>query len=387
MDLGLFFEDKKIPVASLIDMWTELYDLDDDNIKGMNIVHKLTNRHLVKLVVSREVTTHVDHYYNHHFLTQHDLLKEIAVHQARQEPFELRKRLIFDVNENSWDQQNQQNAIARTLSIYSDKMVTPDWSNVEQVEVLILNLLTDKYTLPECLKRMTKLKVLIITNYKGFQCAELDNFEILGCLPNLRRIRLQQVSVPSLCKLVNLRKLSLYFCETKQVFQSNTVSISDILPNLEELCVDYCKDLVTLPSGLCDIISLKKLSITRCINFLSLPQEIGNLGNLKVLRLSSCAELGEIPASIEKLLKLHFLDISGCASLHNLPEEIGNLHNLKELHMTGFSLDTLPGSVTKLENLKHLICDQETAVCWEHFKPSLPNLKIEEAEVNLFIIV
>ncbi|AET04042.2 disease resistance protein (CC-NBS-LRR class) family protein [Medicago truncatula] len=390
MDLGLFFEDKKIPVAALIDMWTELYDLDDDNIKGMNIVRKLANWHLVKLVVSREVTTHVDHYYNHHFLTQHDLLKEISIHQARQEPFELRKRLIFDVNENSWDQQNQQNTIARTLSISPDKILTSDWSNVEkikQVEVLILNLHTEKYTLPECIKKMTKLKVLIITNYKGFHCAELDNFEILGCLPNLRRIRLHQVSVPSLCKLVNLRKLSLYFCETKQAFQSNTVSISDILPNLKELCVDYCKDLVTLPSGLCDITSLKKLSITRCINFLSLPQEIGNLENLKVLRLSSCAELEEIPTSIEKLLKLHFLDISGCASFHSLPEEIGNLHNLKELHMTGFSLDTLPGSVTKLKNLKHLICDQETAVCWENFKPSLPNLKIEEAEVNLFIIV
>jgi len=55
--------------------------------------------------------------------------------------------------------------------------------------------------------------------------------------------------------------------------------------------------------------------------------------------------------------------------------------------MTGFSLDTLPGSVTKLKNLKHLVCDQETAVCWEHFKPSLSNLKIEEAEVNLFINV
>jgi len=108
---------------------------------------------------------------------------------------------------------------------------------------------------------------------------------------------------------------------------------------------------------------------------------------LKVLRLSSCAELEEIPASIEKLIKLHFVDISGCASLHNLPEEIGNLLNLKELHMTGFSLDTLPGSVTKLKNLKHLVCDQETAVCWEHFKPSLSNLKIEEAEVNLFINV
>ncbi|CAI8609222.1 unnamed protein product [Vicia faba] len=330
MDLGLFFEDKKIPVAALIDMWTELNNLDDDNIDGMNIVHDLDNLHLVNLVVAREVTSHVDNYYNHHFLTQHDLLKEIAIHQARQEPYEHRKRLIFDMKENSWDRQNKKNTVARTLSISTDKMLTPDWSNIVKVERV-------------------------------------------------------EVSVPSLCTLNRLRKLSLYNCKTRHDFQSETISVSKVLPNLEELCIDYCKDLVTLPVGLCYITSLKKLSITRCINFLVPPQEIGNLENLKVLRLSSCAELGEMPASIGNLHELHFLDISGCASLHTLPEEIGNLHNLKELHMTSFS--TLPWSVTKLESLKYLICDQETAQCWEHFKPSLPNLKIEEAEVNLFIIV
>jgi hypothetical protein len=55
MDLGLFFQDKEIPVAALIDMWTELYDLDDDNIEGINFVHELDNLHLVNLAVSRYI--------------------------------------------------------------------------------------------------------------------------------------------------------------------------------------------------------------------------------------------------------------------------------------------------------------------------------------------
>jgi hypothetical protein len=55
MDLGLFFEDKKIPVAALIDMWTELNGQDDDNVDGMNLVHELDNLHLVNLVVSRYI--------------------------------------------------------------------------------------------------------------------------------------------------------------------------------------------------------------------------------------------------------------------------------------------------------------------------------------------
>jgi hypothetical protein len=120
-------------------------------------------------------------------------------------------------------------------------MLAPDLSNAEKVEVLTLNLHADKFILLECIKKMTNLKVLIITNYNGFHFAELENFEILRCLPKLRRIRLQQVSVPSLCKLNNLQKLSLYNCKRRLDFQSDTVSISEVLPNLEELSVDYCK--------------------------------------------------------------------------------------------------------------------------------------------------
>jgi len=70
------------------------------------------------------MTSHVDNYYNHHFLTQHDLLKEIAIVQAREKPYEQRERLIFDMNDNSWNQQNQQNMIARSLSISTGQLTS-----------------------------------------------------------------------------------------------------------------------------------------------------------------------------------------------------------------------------------------------------------------------
>ncbi|KAF1874300.1 hypothetical protein Lal_00013738 [Lupinus albus] len=122
MDLRLFPEDRKIPVAALIDIWTELHKLDDGDIDSMNNVHELTRRHLVNLVATREVVSDVDNYYNHHFLMQHDLPREIAIHQAREEPYEERKRLIFDINENNWPLQNQQQAVARTLSISTGQL-------------------------------------------------------------------------------------------------------------------------------------------------------------------------------------------------------------------------------------------------------------------------
>ena len=53
--------------------------------------------------------------------------------------------------------------------------------------------------------------------------------------------------------------------------------------------------MVGLPKGLCNITSLKMLSISNCHKLFELPQEIGNLVNLKLLRLSSFTDLEGIP--------------------------------------------------------------------------------------------
>lgn len=53
MDLGLFPKDQRIPVAALIDMWAELYHLDEDGRNAMTIVHDLTTRNLINVTVTR----------------------------------------------------------------------------------------------------------------------------------------------------------------------------------------------------------------------------------------------------------------------------------------------------------------------------------------------
>ncbi|MCI25864.1 disease resistance protein, partial [Trifolium medium] len=53
MDLALFPEDQRIPVAALIDMWAELYGLDDDGIEAMNIINKLDSMNLADVLVAR----------------------------------------------------------------------------------------------------------------------------------------------------------------------------------------------------------------------------------------------------------------------------------------------------------------------------------------------
>jgi hypothetical protein len=55
MDLALFPEDQRIPVAALIDMWAELYGLDDDGIEAMNIINKLDSMNLADVLVARYI--------------------------------------------------------------------------------------------------------------------------------------------------------------------------------------------------------------------------------------------------------------------------------------------------------------------------------------------
>ncbi|RHN42218.1 putative leucine-rich repeat domain, L domain-containing protein [Medicago truncatula] len=406
MDIALFPEDHRIPVAALVDMWAELYRLDDNGIQAMEIINKLGIMNLANVIIPRKNASDTDdNNYNNHFIILHDILRELGIYQSTKEPFEQRKRLIIDINKNKSGlaekqqglmtcilskfmrlcvKRNPQQLTARILSVSADETCAFDWSQMQpaQVEVLILNIHTKQYSLPEWIAKMSKLRVLIITNY-GFHPSKLNNIELLGSLQNLERIRLERISVPSFGTLKNLKKLSLYMCNTILAFEKGSILISDAFANLEELNIDYCKDLVVFPTGICDIISLKKLNVTNCHKLFSLPQDIGKLENLELLSLSSCTDLEAIPTSIGKLLNLRHLDISNCISLSSLPEEFGNLCNLRNLYMASCAGIELPFSVFNLQNLKTITCDEETAATWEDFQHMLPNMKIEVLHVDV----
>ncbi|KAK4570814.1 hypothetical protein RGQ29_029606 [Quercus rubra] len=335
MDLGSFPEDQRIPVAALTDMWAELHKLDDVGNNAIHNLHKIATPNLANLVRKRKDAGEINKYYNEDYVTQHDLLRELAIFESCQGPERQRQRLIMDISGNT--------------------LPTP------KVEVLVLNFQTKNYSLPEF---MDNLKVLIITNY-GFFPTELRNFQLLKSLPNLKTIRLEKVSILSLCKapvlLKSLKKISLFMCKIGQAFQNFTIQVSDALSNLMEINIDYCNDLVELPAVLCDVICLKNLSITNCHQLSALPNGIGKLVNLEVFRLGSCTDLSELPESIRSFYKLCILDLSDCLCIRHLPKDIGELCNLKELHMKGcLNLSKgLPPSTTNLEQLKLVICDEE----------------------------
>ena len=77
-----------------------------------------------------------------------------------------------------------------------------------------------------------------------------------------------------------LKKLSLFMCSFGQDFGNSTMKVKDALPNLMEINIDYCNDLVELPACLCDVILLKTLRISNCHHLSRLPEGIGMLVNL-----------------------------------------------------------------------------------------------------------
>ncbi|KAG2724564.1 hypothetical protein I3760_01G023900 [Carya illinoinensis] len=399
VDLGSFPEDQKIHVAALIDMWSERYELVEDGIHVIANLHEIDTRNLANLVVKRQDAGLVGSHCSEDFVLQHDLLRKLAIHQCSQEPIEQRKRLIIDISGNNfpkwWMEQRLQPINAQLLSISTDETFSSSWCNLlpAKVEVLVLNFQTKNYCLPGFVEKMDKLKALIVTNY-GFFPAELGNIQLLGFLPNLKRIRLQKVSIPSIFEtpppLRNLVKISLIMCNIGQNFRNCSIEISHTWSNLMEIIIDYCNDLLEFPTWLCYIVSLKKISITNCHKLFSLPIEIRELTNLEVLRLSSCTNLSELPESITSLQNLRILDISDCLSISKLPKHIGKLRNLEEIHMTRCLRlrNPLPPSTMDLEKLKRVVCDKESAKLWEAIQEfrmdgTRIEIRIAENDINL----
>lgn len=54
MDLGSFPEDQRIPAVALIDIWSELYEIDEDALSIANLID-LTNQSLANLIVTRYI--------------------------------------------------------------------------------------------------------------------------------------------------------------------------------------------------------------------------------------------------------------------------------------------------------------------------------------------
>ncbi|KAJ4887557.1 putative disease resistance protein [Raphanus sativus] len=396
-DMGSFLKDQKIIASTIIDLWSGLYG--KENITCMSYLQDLASHNLLKLLPLGK-NEYVDCFYNELLVRQDTAFREFAIHQCEKESVSIlqRKRLNMDIQENKfpdWCLNLKQPVVlnASLLSVSTDDSFTSCWVEMDcpNVEVLVLNLYSSNYALPNFIATMKKLKVVMIMNH-GLEPSKLTNLSCLSSLPNLRRIRFEKVSItlPDIPKLDlnSLEKLSLWLCHFDEALNESEFDVSEtLLQSLQEIEIDYCYNLVELPHWVSQVVSLKKLSITNCNKLCRLLEAICNLRNLEMLRVVSCSSFFELPETIKILSNLRFLDVSGCFQLKRLPLEIGKLQKLKKISMRDCYRCELPDSVKNLEDLE-VKCDEGTVFLWEGVKSKMKNLTIteEETEHNLNLL-
>ncbi|KAL6622529.1 hypothetical protein ACP70R_032408 [Stipagrostis hirtigluma subsp. patula] len=389
LDLGCFPEDKKIPLDVLINIWMEIHDLDEPD--AFAILVELSNKNLLTLVNDAQNKAG-DLYTSYHdfSVTQHDVLRDLALHMSGRDSLNKRRRLVMPRREESlprdW-QRNKDNPFeAQIVSIHTGEMKESDWFQMSfpKAEVLILNFASSVYYLPPFITTMQNLKALVLINY-GTTSAALDNLSAFTMLNDLRSLWLEKITLPPLPKttipLKNLSKISLVLCELNNSLRGSKMDLSVTFPRLSSLTIDHCVDLKELPSSICEISSLESISISNCHDLTELPYELGKLHCLSILRVYACPALWRLPPSVCSLKRLKYLDISQCINLTDLPEELGHLTSLEKIDMRECSrLRSLPRSSSSLKSLGHVVCDEETALLWREAEQVIPDLRVQVAE-------
>ncbi|XP_039069945.1 probable disease resistance protein At4g33300 [Hibiscus syriacus] len=389
LDLGSFPEDKKIPLDVLINMWVEIHDIDEE--EAFAILVELADKNLLTLVKDARVGDAYSSFYEI-CVTQHDVLRDLALHLSNRGDVNERKRLLMPRRDTElpreWERNTDQPFNAQIVSVHTGEMREMDWFCMEfpKAEVLILNFSSTEYFLPPFIDNMPKLKALIVINY-GTTAAILKNFSAFTTLAYLRSLWLEKVWVPQLTNptvpLKNLQKLSMVLCKVSNNFNPSVLDLPLIFPCISDLIIDHCDDLIKLPLSICEVNSLKSLSITNCHRLCELPADLGMLKKLQILRLYACPELKVLPPSIGELIGLKYLDISQCVNLRCLPREIVKLARLEKIDMRECSqiMSLPPGNaLSNLKSLRRVICDDEVLWQWKYLEKAMPELYVQVAE-------
>lgn len=387
LDLGSFPEDKKIPLDVLINIWTELHDIDKE--EAFAILLELSTKNLVTLVNDSRAGNKYSSCYDIS-VSQHDVLRDLAIHMSSLGCVNQRKRMVMARRENEvpkeWEREADKPFLARLVSVQTGEMREMDWFQMEfpKAEVLILNFDSTDYFLPPFIAHMPKLRALVLINYST-KTAELHNLSVLGTLSNLRSLWFEKITVPQLPKktilpLANLHKITLLLCKI-DLQDHSELDLSHLFPCLTEITMDHCIEMTILPSSICQVKTLRSLSITNCESLEELPYDFGKLILLEILRLYACPKLKTLPLGIKNLICLEHINISQCVNLHCLNEEIGGCSSLKEVDMHECpQIRRLPKSLMGLTSLRRVICDEEVSWQWQEVEHELPGLCVQVAE-------
>ncbi|CAN8300403.1 unnamed protein product [Cochlearia groenlandica] len=193
----------------------------------------------------------------------------------------------------------------------------------------------------------------------------------------------------------NLVDLKLHYSDIERVWEGNKVAmklkwiefnhsrklttLSGLAEarNLQELNLEGCVALDTLPLDMENMKCLVFLNLKGCTSLKHLPEI--NLTSLETLILSDCTKfkvfkvisrklevvylngtaIKELPFDIRNLQRLTLLNMKGCKKLKRLPDSLGELKALQELILSGCSkLKNFPETAKNMNSLEILLIDE-----------------------------
>ncbi|XP_068328925.1 disease resistance protein RPV1-like [Pyrus communis] len=194
------------------------------------------------------------------------------------------------------------------------------------------------------------LKTLKFINLSA--CVYLKETPDFTNVPNLERLILQcctsLVEVhPSISTLTNLVLLDLKLCMKLKILPSKIC-----MRSLKTFNLSDCSSLEMLPEISEVIEGLEDLDLSRS-GIKELPPSINYLTRLSHLNLSNCNELKMLPSKI-RMRSLKTFHLSGCSSLEMFPEISEVIEGLEELDLSGSRIKEVPPSINNLTGLSHL---------------------------------
>ena len=124
--------------------------------------------------------------------------------------------------------------------------------------------------------------------------------------------------------------------------------------------LSYCENITKVPDLSLIAPNIKELALFACINLVEVHQSVGLLKGLKFWDLRGCQNLRIIPRNL-KLKSLKRLHFYGCESLEQGTEvlfsSIGYLTALHELSISLKNVKEVPSSISNLKNLTFLCMD------------------------------
>jgi Leucine-rich repeat (LRR) protein len=133
-----------------------------------------------------------------------------------------------------------------------------------------------------------------------------------------------------------------------------------MMPNLEELTLDNCTNLVEVHHSVGFLDKLEVLRFVECSNLRSFPRSL-KLRSLVVLMLEDCSGLENFPEIECKVEGLEYIGLRN-TPIKELPSSVEYLIALKDLNLNGCeNLMNLPSSIQQLQHLKRLLLCESTS--------------------------